>query len=287
MERVVRGRGFTLSKQFFSDGVAQAPTGLPTVAIVRVSDGTTVTTTAVSGSGVGPYQVTVIPSNNLLLDTLTVTWTAVFSGQPNTYVDTVEVAGDALFSISDVRALNPQLADPAKYPADRIGDMRTTVEDAIERELGFATVPRFALEKVTGVYGQPLRVRPYVRTIRSVSVNATALTSPQIAALSFAGRYIGGYQWGGPPDWPSTTGLSNITIGYEHGLDGPSQRLRRAALLLAKIWLVSGPVDDRTSTFSSAEGGTYSLVTPGVRGSVFGVPEVDAAVASERLAAVA
>jgi hypothetical protein len=48
---------------------------------------------------------------------------------------------------------------------------------------------------------------------------------------------------------------------------------------LARSWLVSGPVDDRASTFNAgADGGTYSLVVPGRGGSYFGLPEVDATV---------
>jgi hypothetical protein len=78
----------------------------------------------------------------------------------------------------------------------------------------------------------------------------------------------------------------NVVVGFEHGRDRPPERLRRAALLLAKVWLVSGPVDDRTSTLTS-DGGTFSLVTPGRGGSIFGVPEVDAAVQANLLPAIA
>jgi hypothetical protein len=278
MERVIKGRGYTLSKQFYSDGVLIAPTGLPTVAITR-ADGTTVTTGSVAGAGVGPYTVTVTPANNLLLDTLTATWTATFSGQPNTYADTVEVAGDALFTVSELQALVPTAT------ADAAEGMRTTVEDALERELGYAAVPRFARESLTGSYGQPLRVRPYVRAVRSVTVNGTALTAPQLAALSFdSSGFIGNYSWGGLVDWPSTTGLSNVTIGYEHGKDRPPERIRRAGLLLAAMWLASN-VDERTTRIITQDG-IVDLSRAGA-GGAFGIPEVDAAVAGERLAVVA
>jgi hypothetical protein len=112
-----------------------------------------------------------------------------------------------------------------------------------------------------------------------VKVAGTALSVDQLAALTVTSSLVNGYGW--------STGFNNVTVGYEHGLDQPPQRLRRAALLLAKVWLLSGPVDDRTSTFTSTEGGTYSLVTPGRGGSMFGVPEVDAAVMDHRIPVVA
>ena len=79
-----------------------------------------------------------------------------------------------------------------------------------------------------------------------------------------------GYTW--------SAGYGNGVVGYEHGYDRPPERIRRAALLLAKAWLVAGPVDDRAATFSSADGGTYGLVVEGRGSSPFGIPAVDAAV---------
>jgi hypothetical protein len=104
MERVVAGRAFTLSKTFYSDGAAVAPTGTPTLTLTRVSDGTTVPTSVVTGTGTGPFQVTVTAANNLLLDTLTATWTATITAQASTYVDTVEVAGGTICTLAELRA---------------------------------------------------------------------------------------------------------------------------------------------------------------------------------------
>jgi hypothetical protein len=68
-----------------------------------------------------------------------------------------------------------------------------------------------------------------------------------------------------------------VTIGYEHGHPVTPERVKRAAIRLAKRWLVEGPVDDRATTFSNDDG-TYSLVTPGRRGEFFDLPEVNAVV---------
>ena len=287
MERVVVGRSFTLSKTFYSDGTATTPAGTPTVTITR-ADGSTVTTSTVGGTGTGPYTVTVAAANNQLLDELTVTWTATIGGQPNTYVDTVQVAGDVLFTIAEVRALNSQLADSNQYSTGEIVAMRTTVEEAIEQHTG-ALVPRYHQETLSGSsitgrnsYTGTLGLRltqPYVRAVRSITIDGVALGSSDLANVTLDGQTLYGYGW--PVGW------SNIVVGYEHGRDRPPERVRRAALTLAKIWLVSGPVDDRTNTFTSTEGGTFSLVTPGRGGSIFGIPEVDAAVLGERIPVIA
>ena len=84
-----------------------------------------------------------------------------------------------------------------------------------------------------------------------------------------------------------TTGYSNITLGYEHGLDAPSNEAKRAGLVMLKQWMLASPVDDRTSTFTSTEGGTYALVVPGRNGSIWGIPEADSFVQRHRLIAIA
>jgi hypothetical protein len=231
MERVVRGRSFTLSKTFYSDGVVATVTGTPTLAIVR-SDGTTVTTTAVSGSGVGPFTATVTAANNALLDTLTVTWTATIGGQANTYIDAVEVVGDTLFGIADALAIMPTAT------AAQIADARTIAETEIEAQLGYALVPRFTLEKLTGRWLNNLRVRnEYVRAIRSATVNTIALSAPQVALLSFdRNGFISGYEWGSLVTGQWMT-LNNVTIGYEYGLDYPPPGAGRAVLAEAMEYL--------------------------------------------------
>jgi hypothetical protein len=247
MERVVRGRSFTLSKQFYSDGVLATPSGTPTVAIVRRSDGTTVTTSSVSGTGVGPYTVTVTAANNTLLDSLTVTWTATLGGQSNIYVDVVEVAGDVLFSIADALALLPTAT------AAQISDARTYAETELEGALGYALVPRYTRETRTGRWCHALRVRnPYVRAVRSASVNGIALTSPQLTALSFdADGFVVGYEWGA--SWNT---VSNVVVGYEHGLDTPPPGAAAAALSLATDHLGggSGSIDPRAESIITVDG---------------------------------
>jgi hypothetical protein len=276
MQRIVRGRSATLTHTFYSDGLPSDPSPDTTTVTVTRSDGTALyADEATTNTGAGTCSFTLTPTDTSLLDTLTVTWSATFDSHLQTFVDLVEIAGGVLFTIAQARAIKP-LDNAASYPTPDLLDMRTTVEDSIEDYCG-ALVPRYAYETVQARYGRPLRLgHPSVRAVRSITLNGTDLSPTEVANITTDGTFLHGCSWLTGP----------VTVGYEHGRDRPPERLRRAALLLAKVWLIAGPVDDRTNTFTSTEGGTYSLVTAGRGGSIFGVPEVDAAVQANRLTAV-
>jgi hypothetical protein len=270
--RVLQRTAATISSPIL-DGGGDIPVALPpdaTVTITR-SDGTVLVSAGIAGViGDGSFSYQLTPTDTALLDNLTVEWT---NSAVGTTVSYVEIVGGFLFTVPEARKL-PALG--TQFSTADIIAMRNTVEDAIEGYTG-ALVPRFATDTLSGdgTFTRPL-LRPFVRSLRSVTLDGSAVS---LTGLSVAGGWLNGALW--------TAGYNNLTVGYEHGRDRPPERLRRAALLLAKTWLVASPVDDRASTFSSAEGGTYSMVTAGVRGSLFGVPEVDAAVQAEMLPAIA
>lgn len=274
MERVVRGRSFTLYKTFYSDGVATDPTGSPTVVILR-DDGTTVTAGAtVNEAPVGQWSVTVASADNLLLDTLAVTWFAVVGGSTQQYADTVEVAGDVLFTLAQARALKP-LDLTANYTTAAIVEARTMVETSLEDACGVAFVPRYRRETVSGQGSAMLMLAPRLRAVRSVAMRngsvSTAFTQAQLDTIvPFATGEV--YY---PSGW--MYGPANFDIAYEYGFDFPPPRVSQAALLWAKNFLVKGPIDDRTTSVVS-EDGTFALSTPGMRGATTGIPEVDAVI---------
>jgi hypothetical protein len=274
VERIVINRSATLYKTFYEGGVATDPTGTPTVAVTRLSDGSTVTTgSVVNEAAAGTWSVTISAVVNTLLDTLTVTWTGVVNGIAQKYVDVVEVAGDTLFTLVEAKAIKLGAGTDtlgARYTDDQIADMRTSVEQAIEDEYGAALVPRYEKETLNGSpsYDTILRLKwPALRTVRTATVGGTSvLASVEIDTV------LGAYYSNG---W--TPGRSNVVIGYEHGLDRPPERVKRGGLLLLKRWLVEGPVDDRATAMSNDQT-TWSLATPGRAGSIFGLPELDAAI---------
>jgi hypothetical protein len=273
MERIVRGRSATLYKTFYADGVATDPTGSPTVTVTRLSTGATVTTGAVTDeAAAGTWSVTIPATSNLLLDTLTVDWAATVNGVSQEYLDTVEVAGGTYFTVAEARALSP-LSNTTTYTTAAIVDMRTTVEQAIEEHYGTALVPRYRLETLSGAGDVLLRLTGPVTAIRSVTVNGTALGVSDLAALYTSNGYLSGYTW--------TAGVGNIVVGYEYGIAEPPGRVKLGALRLARQWLVNGPIDDRALGAASPDGNfSFGLATPGRNGSIFGLPDLDAAIQS-------
>lgn len=269
MERIIRGRSATLEKTFYDAG--GIPTNLdvaPTVTVTR-ADGTPVTTGAVTDeAAVGVYTVTIPATSNTLLDRLDVVWVAPVNGVDQEHRDVVEVAGGYLFTIAEARAI-PPLNNTTAYPEATIVDMRTLVEQALEDACGVAFVPRYTRETVDGTGDRFLGLEPVVTRMRSLTINGVEVTAGDIAARPTGVVYHTSGTFG--------YGYGNVIVGYEHGYAEPPGPVRQAALLLAKTWLVQGPIDQRTTAMST-EDGTFTLATPGLRGSLFGVPQVDATV---------
>lgn len=283
MERIIQGRSATFSQTFFVDGVATDPSpDAATVGIVAV-DGTVVQApTAATNAGTGIAAYTVTPTQTALLDTWTVTWTAVFGGQTQTYRTIVEVAGDVLFSVAEARARAP-LSSTTTYPTASIVEARTLAEQELEDAVGVAFVPRYARESFTA-YGQRIRLaNPRVRTIRSVSIDGTAMGAGDLAGLYVDATGLllsisGTTYWGMG---------SRIVVAYEHGYDFPPQAASVAALDLARNRLLedagSSVVDPRAESIVTVDGTVRLSPAYGQ----FGLPRVDAFVAAHREAMIA
>lgn len=265
MERVVRGRSFTLSKTFYVDGVATDPTGTPTVTITR-DDGTAVATGAVTNEpAVGAWSVTVTATENDRLDTLTVDWAAVVSGESQEYVEVVEVAGGVLFTVAQAQATSGLESKTAA----QITEKRALVESMLEQACGVAFVPRYAKKTISGNGRTTFLLPPRTTAIRSITVDGALATDLATVRLDASGVAYYSAGW--------TSGYSNIVVAFEHGYEDGPERMAAgdAALTWAKALLISGPIDDR-ATATSTEFGNISLSTPGRGGTIAGIPSVDA-----------
>lgn len=268
LERIQRATPGTVSQQWYEDGVPADP-GTVTIGITR-DDGTVLVApgTATTGATTAARSFSITTLHTAALDWLELTWTSSAKG---TITSTLEVVGGFLFTIAEARALKP-LNSVTAYSSAAIIAMRTRVEQAIEDACGVAFVPRYMRETVSGTANRSLVVsRPRVTAVRSVQRNGLALAAGELAAitLSDAGILHSTAGW--------ALGQDNYVVAYEHGHRRPPARVGQAALTLARLWLVDGPLDQRTTAFTTADG-TFTLSTPGMRGAVFGVPEVDATV---------
>lgn len=272
MQRIARGHSATLTHTFYVDGVATDPAPDSATVTITADDGTVLVAAQVAtNTGTGTVSYTLTPTHTALLDVLTVQWTATFGTQSQVFTDYVEIVGGFLFSIAEARALAP-LNSTTSYPVARIIDVRTVAEQAIEDACGVAFVPRFARELLSGTQTRKLIVtQPRVRVLRFVRRDGVAFAVGELATVRADDAGIldhpGGWIWG----------AENYEVAYEHGYTYPPGRIKQAALTLARSWLVDGPMDERTTAFTTPDG-TFTLSTPGLRGAVFGIPEVDAAI---------
>jgi hypothetical protein len=267
MDAVEQSTTPTVSFTYAEDGTPVNPSPDSATVTVTRADGTALhTNAATTDGGTGIFRYVLSASDTSLLDTLTLEWHI----GTQTFTTTVQVQGGFYFTIAEAKALT-ELA--SKSAAD-IAAGRTLAEQAFEHATGYTFVPRYTRQTLSAVHGTVLRLpkRP-LRSIRAISETTSLGGTPDtLTTTDYAATEDGIYR---PGTW--TPGPNNVVVGYEYGADEPPERVKRAVLLLAKTWLTTGPIDDR-ATGIPTEGGTIPLLTPGIRGSTFGIPEVDAVV---------
>lgn len=275
LTRVQQGRQSEITITFTKAGIATDPTGNTATIEVLRGDGSTLVAagTPTSRLTAGVYAFTLTPTHTGLLDRLTLRWTAQLDpAVPQTTPTIVEVAGGLLFDLQSARAM---LNSGSTVTDAAIQEMRVQIEQDLEEAIQCALVPRWERETLDGERDEILIAKwPRITAVRGVSIAGTALTEDEIAdQVAFNGRVLERVTGGA---WPQ--GRGNVVIDYEHGYQLPPGRLARAGRILAQEWLQQGPLTERATTFASAEGGTFALMTAGMRGAMFGIPEVEAAI---------
>lgn len=278
--RVQQSTQVTLSHTFEVDTVVTDAAGSVMYAFKRL-DGTAVVSGTAGHAGAGQPYTAVLPSaNTALLDTYTLDWSGTVAGGAVTVRDFVEVCGGFLFGLGEAQRKPPAL-NPTKYPVADLAAARIQVEVECERMCGVAWVPRFKRVAVEG-NGQAKLMTPHtqLRALRAVTVEGTAWSAPQVAAVRVsesgvltlpggswpAGQWLGGV-------WTYGT---RIILEYEHGYDYPPEEIRTAAIV--RLRSILGQFDTsvpyRAISFTSGDGGTYRLSTPAKDRT--GIPTVDA-----------
>lgn len=174
------------------------------------------------------------------------------------------------FTIAELRARYTELADTAAYTDADVDATAAVAEQAIEDACNVAFVERTATDVVSTqtTYGARKLLHTPVRGItsaRDADGNTIVVTGATID-----GRWVTL-----PNGWPD----GQVTITYTHGQDAPPLRVKQAAMILTREWLISGPVTDRQTQLPTEGGGAVNLALPGGRFGTFGIPEVDATVA--------
>lgn len=270
--------------------VTGADTGLVGTIGVRIIDAGTGTTTVArstascvelpAGSGVYTFTAITAPSTGgtytLVADTGG--GTPIYAAE-ELLVSSSATAGSSdsvYFTVAEARAV-PPLDNTTKYPDADIEAVRQSVEEALEDACGVSFIQRTATDTLDGNAGTDIVLdRSRVSAVTAASIDGTALTASELADLAV---YPDGTIYN-PAGW--TRGRRNVSITYTHGHATIPGRVKRAAIMLTRRYLVDSPVNDRATSLVNDDGTTQWLVTAGVRGALFDLPEVNAIVQQYR-----
>lgn len=138
-----------------------------------------------------------------------------------------------------------------------IEEARDLATSRLEDECRCAFVPREKTETVEAYNGTAILSMPLVISIEQID-----------GVAATGGPY--------PDGLIPLTGDGNHTVKYTHGHEEVPVPIKRAVLLLIQDYLSIDPSDlDRRATSKVTEMASWALVTPGVRGAVFPIPEVN------------
>jgi hypothetical protein len=248
-------------------------TDAPRVTITRDSDGVAVVadiaaTKREAGDEVW-FTVEISGTEIPQVDVLTAVWT----DGSSTYTTYAEVVGGFLTSIAAVKKKLDE-----NWPGDdEFAGAREIASRSIEDACNVSFRPRYARATVAGSGSTRLLLpRPQLLELLGITVGGEPLDISAIAVDS-VGYLVGASPWR----------QSELVVTYVHGYrnfpaaDLPVRDL--AAHLLAK-----DPTDwNERATAVSNELGSYTLVTPGVRGALFPLPSVNAFVEENRYPVIA
>ena len=274
MIRVLRGQPSTLS--VLRD---TRPTSA-TVTITRDRDATVVASAA--ACQVEADRVVYSLAARSGVENLTAVFTIVDPDGTSTVTEVVQVVGSRACSVSDVRRLKP-CDDPNRYPTELILRCIQELETALEDACGVSFVVREQVVTMDGNGTGDLYVRAArPQSVSSVSVSdsvaSSALSAQEITDLridSEAGVLV-------RPSltWPA--GRRNVTVTGTFGYSSVPGIVRQAVALGVRQMLIDSRVDPRAQSVTNEDGTTAQLVTAGVRGATFSLPELNQVVMQYR-----
>ncbi|MEU8086332.1 hypothetical protein AB0B57_22320 [Micromonospora sp. NPDC049101] len=254
MGRYLAGRPVTLAHTFLDDDTALTPAAVQ-VTVTRA--GAAVPTA--EGPAVATGDVYAYSPGMLAPGVYTVRWDG---GATAVDITSVEVVGGFLFTVPELRNADPDLS-AERFPASEVRLARDVVEAEFQRITGRSFTPRIAFLSVSDLPGWG-ELLPFA--------DIASVTTSGGTAASLAIERVGHFAY--MPELPAGTTGIEVSYGFPVVPDG----IKRVGLLYAR-WLLhedrSG-IPDRATSFQPADGGTYTLATPGRSGYETGLPAVDA-----------
>lgn len=282
---VAKGRPAVLTIEVRDfDGVLVAPTGLVAVVVKDVDEATVASGNATAGAETGVYAYTLSSAVTGALGKYQVTATYTVSGSAVTRVYEVEVVGDYLFEIHELRAKSGRLQNEANYPAEAIRQARETATQVLEEAAGVAFATRAARATLSGEGASDLFL-PHVRVTEIEAVTLfdestgvdddEAITGTALEDIEIK-RDAGIIVRTDGNVFPA--GSNNVEVDYLHGYETVPGEIREAAMTLAVEYLVESGLPARATSQSSDLGiFSISVANPDLNRET-GIPAVDTAI---------
>ena len=230
----------------------------PAVTVRRDSNDDEILTAAATTDQDGTFTVTVPAVDRP--DGLEAVWEGVIGGQPAEVTTAHEVYGG---HIVGVPAIEDELDRVGQVPAATVAEIiekRDLAENRIEDACGVAFRPRYARATVEGRGRQNLLL-PRPRLLEVLTIDGEPYDTPAstVGEVHGDGHWVGGYD-----------------VAWIHGYPAAPPSVVAAVRQLTVHYLMVDPDDlDGRATFKSNEIASWSLVTPGVKGARFPIPEVN------------
>lgn len=265
------------------DGVLTAPTGNVAYVVKDLDDNTVQSGNATLVTDTtGIYTFNLSPS--AVLDTLgiySVVATFTVSGSTSTVTIPVEVVGNHLFEIHELRAFDPAIADDTRYTAEEIRTAREIATERLEEAAQVALTTRLRRVVLDGS-GITSLVLPDTEVTNFISATnleeeVGADTEDDLTAtelLDVEAKLEGILIRTDGNDW--TAGTQNWIVEYEHGINPTPAPFKRAAMILAIENLVRNALPYRATSQSTDLGEFRISVANPTIGRDTGIPEVDA-----------
>jgi hypothetical protein len=241
-----------------------------TVTINRI-DGSTVVTDASAVNG----QYTLTAAQTAQLDTLVLTWSFTYSGQPATAQTRVEIIGAWLFLLTEARNFDQkQLTNATTYPDAVITAARSEILKEIGEYCGVSFVPAYKL-----LYG-------YLNT----EVDFIVLTDNKITKLRSIDFWVNGawssqatsnYKVDGDGVIYGFFPSGMFRVGYEYGYTTPPLEIKRTGLKILLSKIIPSNLPSRALSYDIG-GSTYKLSVANGDNRPYGLPDVDSVLVQYR-----
>lgn len=265
------------------DGEHANPDGTVSVVVTDADGDTVATGTATQQPGQTHNCSYPLPAEvRQNLGRYTVTFSYVLDGISESRPFDLEIVGEVLFDIAEIRSYYPEIADANRYP---LADIRTARDEATER-LEQAAQVAFATRRTTALLSGDQTTRLLMPHVEITTVHAVTIYDDRVGADAISDAFdateLLDVEIDGPAGvlkrvdgdvWPY--GHQNILVDYEHGYLLPPDAVRRVAMKLAIERLVPSALPSRALSQTTDLGEVRISVANPEAGRPTGDPEID------------